>query len=317
MDNTRKLVMVVGPTGVGKTECAYQLALTLDGEIVSIDSRYLYRGMDIGTAKPDIQLRKRVQHHLVDVADPNETWSLAIFQNRVSEALEEIFIKGKLPILVGGTGQYYRAILEGWQPPPVPPNPPQRAMLERWLEQLQPEERLRRLATLDPAAAKMIDPHNLRRVVRAFEVIFSTGVPFSQQRKKVNPISYPIFVVGLTLPRHELYQKCDQRIYQMIDAGWVKEVQKLLSKGYTPDLPSFSAIGYREIAAYISGSMSMEEVITHIKRRTRTLIRRQSNWFRLDDPIIHWFVVNDRTVIEIQVAIQEWLEQISTQDERR
>lgn len=312
----RRLVVVVGPTGVGKTECAYQLALALNGEIVSIDSRYLYRGMDIGTAKPNVQMRHRVRHHLVDVADPDENWSLAVFQKRVSEAMDEIFLRGKLPILVGGTGQYYRAIVEGWQPPSVPPNPTLRASLERWLVQLQPAIRQKRLASLDIEAAEMIDPRNIRRMVRAFEVIFTTGVPFSQQRKG-SPIPFPIFVIGLTLPREELYQKCDRRIYQMIEAGWIEEVQALLDQGYHPDLPSFSAIGYREIAAYLAGALSIEEVITQIQRRTRTLIRRQANWFRADDPLIHWFTANETGIETILEAIQEWLQQICVKDERR
>lgn len=305
-DPVRNLVIIVGPTGVGKTECAYHLAQALHGEIVSIDSRYLYRGMDIGTAKPTLLMRETVRHHLVDVADPDENWSLAVFQKKVSEAYEEIYSKRKLPIFVGGTGQYYRAILEGWQPPSVPPNPRLRTILEYWLIQLRPQDRMRNLALLDPEAAKTIDARNVRRMVRAFEVIYSTGYPFSRQRKG-NPISYPAFVVGLTLPRFELYERCDRRIQHMFEEGWVEEVKTLLCMGYDPELPSFSAIGYREIAAYLQGLLTLDEVVIEIKRRTRTLIRRQANWFRVDDPRIHWFQASESVATEVLLAVQQWL----------
>ncbi|PWH15859.1 MAG: tRNA (adenosine(37)-N6)-dimethylallyltransferase MiaA [Anaerolineae bacterium] len=305
-DSNRKIVMMIGPTGVGKTECAYFLAKALDGEIVSIDSRYLYRGMDIGTAKPSLKMRETVRHHLVDVADPDEDWSLAVFLEKVYESLEEIFSRGKLPIFVGGTGQYYRAILEGWQPPPVAPNAQLRAILERWLRPLQPHERLCNLRKLDPEAASVIDPRNLRRMVRAFEVTLLTGIPFSKQRKGA-PIPYRTFIVGLSLPRNELYERCDQRIDRMFQEGWVNEVKTLLNQGYSSDLPSFSAIGYREIAAYLQGLISMDEVITQIRRRTRTLIRRQANWFRPNDPQIHWFVASETAYREIQQTVEQWL----------
>lgn len=302
----RKILVIIGSTGVGKSDCAYRVAKALDGEIVSIDSRYLYRGMDIGTAKPDLQMRKTIPHHLVDVADPDENWSLALFQTQVLEALESIFKRNKLPILVGGTGQYYRAIMEGWQPPSVPPNPFLRQILEQFLASLPSEERTRRLACLDPKSAEEIDPRNIRRMVRAFEVIFSSGKPFSQQRRG-RPIQYPTLVIGLSLPRDELYERCDQRIYRMIEGGWIDEVQRLLSRGYTPDLPSFSAIGYREIAAYLNGSIPFEQVIEQIKRRTRSLIRRQATWFRADDPTIHWYVAREKVHIEILEAVEQWL----------
>ncbi|RCK76291.1 MAG: tRNA dimethylallyltransferase [Anaerolineae bacterium] len=313
-DSVRKLVIIVGPTGVGKTECAYHLAKALDGEIVSIDSRYLYRGMDIGTAKPSLQMRETVRHHLVDVADPDEDWSLVLFQKKVAEALEEIYNRRKLPIFVGGTGQYYRAILEGWQPPPVTPNPRLRTILERWLTELEPQDRNRYLSLLDPEAAIKIDPRNVRRMVRAFEVIYSSGIPFSRQRKG-NPLSYPAFVIGLTLSREVLYKRCDQRIQRMFEEGWIEEVKSLLDKGYNPDLPSFSAIGYREIAAYLQGLRTLDEVVVEIKRRTRTLIRRQANWFRADDPRIHWFQVSESVVSEILLAVQQWLAHLQAQVE--
>ncbi|MCS6907991.1 MAG: tRNA (adenosine(37)-N6)-dimethylallyltransferase MiaA [Anaerolineales bacterium] len=304
--DSRRLLVIVGPTGVGKSEYAIRLAQAIGGEIVSIDSRYLYRGMDIGTAKPDIRLRQLVPHHLIDVADPDESWSLALFQQRVYEALEEIFSQSKIPLLVGGTGQYYRAILEGWQPPPVPPRPRLRECLERWLAKLEPVERQKRLALLDKGAAEIIDARNLRRVVRALEVVFSTGRPFSSQRK-ASPLPYPRLVIGLILPRAELYRRCDLRLQHMFEQGWVQEVESLLRKGYSPSLPSFSAIGYREIAAYLAGLLSMEQVVTQIRRRTRALIRRQANWFRIDDPDIHWFHASEQGYDEMLMTVWRWL----------
>src|SRR3990172_4335269 len=240
------LIVLVGPTAVGKSNVAIQIATNLNAEIVSADSRLLYRGMDIGTAKPTPEERLQVPHHLIDVAAPDQTWSLAMFQFAARRAIQEIHDRHHLPILVGGTGQYIHAIIEEWELHKVKPDPRMRYILEKWASEVTPEGLFTRLKVVDPASASRIDPRNTRRTVRALEVIFSTGYRFSDQRKKNRP-PYDTLKVGLIRPRTELYQRIDDRIQKMIAGGFVAEVQTLLGHGYAPDSPAFSAIGYREI----------------------------------------------------------------------
>lgn len=286
--NKPPLVVIVGPTAVGKTEIAILLAERLGAEIVSTDSRLFYRSMDIGTAKPSPADRARVPHHLIDVADPDETWSLAVFQQTASEAISGIHARGKLPILVGGTGQYLRAILEGWSPPKLEPQPKLRAALEKWAEDVGKDGLHARLVSLDPEAAQNIDPRNLRRTIRALEVIFATGGKFSGARQRIDP-PYRVLQIGLTLPRADLYQRIDERITAMLDEGWLDEVRALMARGYFADLPSMSAIGYGQLVAHLEGKISLDEAVAQIKHATRIFVRRQANWFKKDDPNIKWF----------------------------
>jgi tRNA dimethylallyltransferase len=286
------VVVIVGPTAVGKTAVSIQLAAALDGEIVSADSRQFYRGMDIGTAKATEQEQAAVPHHLIDVADVNEIWSLAIYQEEARKVIADIHQRGKLPFLVGGTGQYIRAVLEGWNIPAQAPVPHLREALETWAAEIGPVKLYEKLTILDPQAAEKIDPNNLRRTVRALEVIFQTGRRFSVLRQQ-EPCIYSIKMVGLQRPRTELYQRVDLRIDQMIQEGLVEEVQRLLEKGYSPDMPNMSAIGYRQIAAYLHGEISLEEAVLQIKRLTRNFVRRQANWFKPGDPRICWFDMDE------------------------
>lgn len=284
------LVLIVGPTAVGKTELAIQLAERLNGEIVSADSRLFYRGMNIGTAKPTQDEMRRVPHHLIDIADPNQILSLAVFQQKATEVIAEIHQRNKIPFLVGGTGQYVRAVTEGWNPPEVKPNEKLRAELERqkdekgiyWLHD--------RLERLDPEAAAKIDARNYRRTIRALEVILSTGRKFSEQRGYVES-PYHLITIGLTRPRAELYERVDKRIDQMFANGFLDEVRGLLAKGYSPSLPTMSAIGYRECIRVLQGQLSEEQAKTEIRRATRVFVRRQANWFKDSDPNISWFQV--------------------------
>lgn len=277
------------------------MAERLNGEIVSADSRYFYRGMDIGTAKPSADEMARVRHHLVDVADPDQNWSLAVFQQAAREAIGDIHARGKLPLLVGGTGQYIRAVTEGWTPPEVAPDARLREVLETmaaergedgiyWLHA--------RLALLDPNAAAKIDARNLRRTVRALEVILSTGQLFSAQSSR-GESAYELLTVGLNRPRAELYQRIDQRIDLMFQNGFLEEVARLHAQGYGPELPSMSAIGYREAGAVLRGEMSQEDAITQMRRLTRMFVRRQANWFKPDDPQIKWFEAGQASVDEV------------------
>ena len=309
-DSRPPLVVILGPTAVGKTEVSIQLAERLEGEIVSADSRLFYRGMDIGTAKPAPQEMRRVPHHLIDVTDPGQVWSLAVFQRQARKAIADIHRRGKLPFLVGGTGQYMRAVMEGWRLPGAKPDARLRNVLQGWAKEIGREALHARLAVLDSQAAQKIDYRNLRRTIRALEVIFSTGRRFSDQRRqRMSP--YQLLVLGLQRPRDELYRRVDQRIQTMLEAGFVEEVQVLLDRGYSPDLPTMSAIGYREIVAYLQGKISLQEAVERMQRATRVFVRRQANWFKPDDPNIRWFDAGTEVVEEMEAVIRNWLERHS------
>ncbi|NJC96214.1 MAG: tRNA (adenosine(37)-N6)-dimethylallyltransferase MiaA [Anaerolineales bacterium] len=286
------LILIVGPTAVGKTEISIQLAERLNGEIVSADSRLFYRGMDIGTAKPTVEEQVRVPHHLIDIAKPDETLSLAVFQRKAREAIADIHTRNKLPFLVGGTGQYVRAVTEGWKPPEVAPNPALREQLEKWKMERGNYWLYEKLKVLDPEAANKIDPRNVRRTIRALEVIMTTGRKFSEQRGQGDS-PYHLVTIGLTRPREELYRRVDQRIEAMFANGFLNEVRNLLAGGYSPTLPTMSAIGYRECVSVIKGELTGEQAKVQIRRATRVFVRRQANWFKESDPDILWFRVED------------------------
>jgi tRNA dimethylallyltransferase len=300
------LLVILGPTAVGKTEIAIRLAESLGGEIVSADSRLFYRGMDAGTAKPSLAERARVPHHLIDVADPDETWSLVLFQQEARRAIQEIHARGRLPFLVGGTGQYIRAVTEGWQAPAAQPDPRLRGVLETWAAQIGPLGLHERLAQLDPQAGEQIEARNLRRTVRALEVILSTGRRFSAQRRR-GETPYRLLTLGLNRPRPELYARIDARIEAMFAAGWVDEVRGLLAQGYSPELPSLSAIGYPQVIDYLQGKSTYAEAVMLIKRLTRQFVRRQANWFKENDPQIHWFPAGERTLEAMEGVIRGWI----------
>jgi tRNA dimethylallyltransferase len=302
---TQPVVVILGPTAVGKTEFAIQLAERLDGEIVSADSRLFYIGMDVGTAKPSKEERERIPHHLIDVALPDETWSLGRFQRNANSVIADIHNRGRLPFLVGGTGQYLRAVIQGWTVPEVKPDIRLRKALQAWAGEIGREGIHSRLASIDPRAAEHIDFRNLRRTMRALEVIFNSGHRFSDQRQQ-RPSPYQILQLGLTRPRQELYQLIDQRIDQMLVAGFVDEVRALLEKGFSPESPAFSAIGYRQVADYVCGNISLDEAVIQIKRVTRLFVRHQANWFKKNDPDILWFQVGESTLDEMEYVIRNW-----------
>ena len=297
-----RVVALVGPTGVGKTAAAIDLALVINAEIISADSRYLYRGLDIGTAKPSAAERARVPHHLIDVTTPDQPWTLAEFQHAAYAAIDAIFQRGRIPVLVGGTGQYVRAVTDGWQVPPVGPAGPLRAELERVLAEEGVEALADRLRQVDPESATVIDTRNPRRVIRAIEVAVTMGQSFVSQRQKTAP-SFVTRWLGLWRPRPELYARIDNRIEGMLAAGLVAEVQGLVAQGYGWELPAMSAVGYRQIGAYLRGEWSLDDAIIGIKRSTRQFVRRQANWFKLTDPAIHWV----RASAEAAGQMADWL----------
>jgi len=282
------LIAIVGPTAVGKSRLALYLAQHLGGEIVNADSRQVYRYMDIGTAKPSKEERATVPHHLIDVVNPDETFSLAIYRQLAVQSISEIQQKGKVPLLVGGCGLYVWAVVEGWQIPAVPPNPELRRTLEQRAKEKGVDELFRELQQVDPAAATKIMPANLRRIIRALEVYLVSGEPISRGWRKTPP-SFPILIVGLTLPRAELYRRIDARVDEMIKSGLVEEVKELLDRGYGLNLPAMSGIGYKQIGMYLQNIIGLEEAIQQIKWQTHRFARQQYAWFRPNDPRIHWF----------------------------
>lgn len=300
------VVIIIGPTAVGKTKTSIELAEKLDAEIISADSRLFYRGMNIGTAKPTQDDCERVPHHLIDIADPDQVWSVVNFKQAARKVITDVHARGRIPFLVGGTGQYIRAVIEGWEIPQVEPDIRLRAALENWADTITANGMHQRLAIIDPSASERIEPNNLRRTIRALEVIFKTGKRFSKQRRKgVPPHNY--LVVGLSRPRDELYKRIDERIQLMLKEGLIDEVRWLLSQGYSPNLPTLSAIGYQEIIYYLRGRTTLEESIQLIQRRTRVFVRRQANWFKRDDPGILWFDVSSEGIGDIENAIRQWL----------
>jgi len=298
------LILIVGPTAVGKTELAIQLAERLNGEIVSADSRLFYRGMDIGTAKPSHEEQARVPHHLIDIANPDEILSLAVFQQRAHEIIADIHTRNKIPFLVGGTGQYVRAVTEGWTPPEVIPNEQLRDELTKQKEENGIHWLHEKLRGLDPVAAEKIDARNFRRTIRALEVIMTTGKKFSEQRGQIDS-PYHLITIGLIRPRVELYARVDARIEAMFANGFLDEVKKLLASGYSPTLPTMSAIGYRECIEVLEGKIEVEEAQQAIRRMTRIFVRRQANWFKESDPNIHWYQVKAGIVDEIEKNIRQ------------
>jgi tRNA dimethylallyltransferase len=252
--------------------------------------------MDIGTAKPSQEEMARVPHHLIDIVNPDETLSLAVFQQKAKEIIADIHTRSKLPFLVGGTGQYVRAVTEGWSPPEVTPD----ERLRRVLETLAEEQSLYwlhdKLRILDPEAADKIDARNVRRTVRALEVILTTGRRFSAQRGQIES-PYHLITIGLIRPREELYRRVDERIDLMFASGFMDEVMGLLAKGYSPSLPSMSAIGYREAVRVAKGEWSEDQAKVEMRRMTRIFVRRQANWFKESDPQIRWFHPNQKEEI--------------------
>jgi tRNA dimethylallyltransferase len=300
------LIAIVGPTAVGKTEISIQLAERLGGEIISADSRLFYRGMDIGTAKPTSEELARVPHHLIDVADPDRTCSLVVFQHLAEQAITDIHKRNKIPILVGGTGQFVHAVTHGWAPPAAKPDDRLRTILTDMADKNGKEWLHNRLAFMDPITAQGIDARNLRRTVRALEVVFSTGRRFSDQRGW-GESPYRLMTIGLTRPRAELYARVDARIETMFATGLLDEVRNLLSQGYDPSLPTMSAIVYRECAAVLRGEMSVEEAKIQMRRLTRTFVRRQANWFKQEDQNIIWFDAGHIDLDEIEKRIRTFL----------
>ncbi|UCB42488.1 MAG: tRNA (adenosine(37)-N6)-dimethylallyltransferase MiaA [Dehalococcoidales bacterium] len=297
---------IIGPTGTGKSRLAFHLAQDFNTEIVSADSRQVYRYMDIGTAKPTREELSVVPHHLIDTITPSEDFSLGQYQRLASKAIENIQHRGRLPLLVGGSGLYVWAVLEGWQIPRVPPDTEFRARMEKQVTQFGIDRLYQELVRIDPLTAKGIDPRNVRRVIRALEINRHVRVPVRELRGK-RTISDSCLIMGLTADRTELYRRTDARVDEMIDRGFVAEVKKLLGMGYGLELSAMSGIGYKQISRHLLGELDLAEAIEQIKVETHRLVRLQYNWFRLKDERIHWLDIKNDVVAEASRLVEELL----------
>jgi tRNA dimethylallyltransferase len=298
------LVAIVGPTAIGKSSLALELGRTFGGEIINADSRQVYRYMDIGTAKPTLEERAVVPHHLIDVVNPDQDFNLALYQSKVRKIIDDIQRRRKSALLVGGSGLYVWAILEGWRIPAVPPDHVMRQELEARAQSEGVEALYEELKQLDPDAAERIDPRNVRRLIRAIEVS-RQGKPFSRLQEKepfVNSL-----VIGLTTDRTDLYRRIDARVDSMMEKGLLTEVEGLITKGYGFDLPSMSGLGYKQIGMFLQGEIDLPTTIQQIKGNTHRFARHQYNWFRLQDERIHWFDIRKET----KQAVQDLIERFS------
>lgn len=303
----KTLIAIVGPTAVGKTEAAIELAETFNAEIVSADSRQIYRGMDIGTAKPSAAQRARTPHHLIDVVEPDEPFTLAQYQTAAYAAIDDIFARGRQPLLVGGAGLYIRAIVDGLRIPEVAPDLDLRAELETRARIEGKHALYADLQKVDPESAARIDPRNLRRTIRALEVYRISGKRFSELGRTQAP-PYRVVTIGLQRPRAELYARIDARVDAMIAAGLIEETHNL-SQRYAWSLPSMSGLGYRQIGAYLRGESSLEESVAAIKKETRRFVRHQSSWFR-GDPRMHWLAAAQGLNEDLRATMQRALDKV-------
>lgn len=284
-DPTRPpLVVIAGPTAVGKTALGVNLARCFGGEVVSADSRYLYRGLDIGVAKPDMGERRGVPHHLIDIVPPDGEMSLATYQQLAYAAIAGVLARGRLPLLVGGTPLYVNAVVEGWRIPAVPPNPALRTALEAEAAARGLAALTDRLRAVDPVAADR-SAGNTRRVVRALEVFAGTGVPMSTLEGK-GPRHFATLELGLTMPRDALHRAIDRRVEDQIARGLADEVRSLLEAGLDPDAPSMSSLGYRQLLPFVRGEASLAEAAARIKTDTHRYVRHQQTWLRRNPRLI-------------------------------
>ncbi len=299
-----RLVAIVGPTGTGKSALALRLVQNFDGEIVGAVSRQIYRYLDIGTAKPAAEEMSLAPYHLIDIVNPDEDFSLAQYQDLACRTIADIQQRGKLTLLVGGSGLYIWSVLEGWGIPRVPPDPEFRHSLEQEVAVDGGARLYRELTAVDPAAAQRIDHRNVRRVIRALEV--HRGRETSQPQNNPAPL-FDALIIGLTAARAELYRRIDSRVDEMIERGLVAEVTGLVNKGYAFNLPAMSGIGYQEIGMFLEGQLSLATATQQIKYETHRFVRHQYAWFKLKDARIQWFDVQGDVEPEITAAVADYI----------
>lgn len=308
--SVKRVIAIVGPTAVGKTAIGIELASLIGGEIVSADSMAVYKGMDVGTAKPTLQERKRAIFHLVDVADPARGFSVGEFQELAHRAIDDILERNPPAIVVGGSGLYVKAAIDGLGQAIPPEDPAVRRRLFDEARRLGKESVHARLASVDPKSAARIHPNNLKRVIRALEIWEITGVPASNLFE-ADAVRLPRYkgamFFGLTMERQALYARIEQRVDSMIEAGLVEEVRGLLGRGIDPVLPSMQGLGYKEIAEHLRGRCGLEEAVALLKKNTRRFAKRQYTWFHAD-PRVTWIDIDGKTAAEVSVTIKELIQ---------
>ncbi|MBY9082020.1 tRNA (adenosine(37)-N6)-dimethylallyltransferase MiaA [Paenibacillus sp. HN-1] len=290
-----RLLVLLGPTAVGKTRLSLSLASALNAEIISGDSMQVYRGMDIGTAKIRQEEMEGIPHHLIDVLDPREPYSVAEFQSEGRRLISEISGRGKLPFIVGGTGLYIESLCYGFRFSEAVADEAFRSEMDRYADEYGALALHARLAEVDPESAARLHPNDRRRIIRALEIFRQTNTPLSQSPAAVKPESpYDLCLIGLSMDRQLLYRRIEERIDEMLADGLVDEVKALLERGCGRSLVSMQGLGYKEIAAYLAGEMTYDESVTLLKRDTRRFAKRQLSWFRhMKD--IHWVDVGEGT----------------------
>jgi tRNA dimethylallyltransferase len=306
MIEKRRLLAVGGPTAGGKTALAIELAERLGGEIINADSRQVYRGMDIGTAKPSTEDQSRVPHHLLDVVSPDEEFSLALYTRLAHRAIDEVISRGHLPVIVGGTGLFLRAVTAGYSVPEVTPDTALREALEQEARLFGHERLVDRLRAVDPVAAGSIDGRNVRRVIRAIEVSEALGVPFSSLQRQTS--IYNSLMVVLEGDRAVLCNRADHRLEAMLAAGFVEEVARLIHAGYGIELPALSALGYREIARHIRGESGLSQALDETRAATHAFIKRQLTWFRAEKTAVRVRIGDAGTTSQALSHVDAWLE---------
>lgn len=297
-----KIVVFCGPTGVGKTAMSLQTAKVFNGEIVNADSMQVYKELDVGTAKPTVKEQAAVRHHLIDILAPTEDFDAAKFVGMAKKVISEIVTQEKIPLVVGGTGFYIKALIYGL-PPTAKTDAAIRQNLKAELAQFGREVLFERLKKVDRVTAERLHPNDTFRVIRALEVFEATGEPLSQIHAKhqFETKQYDALKIGLNLPRQALYARIDQRVLKMVEAGFVEEVEALLNKGYSADLKTMQALGYRHMTAFIQGEVPLEEAVSTMQRDTRHYAKRQLTWFK-KDPEIHWLRPDDWDKVEQLIA---------------
>ncbi|CAB3392266.1 tRNA (adenosine(37)-N6)-dimethylallyltransferase MiaA [Kyrpidia spormannii] len=297
------VLFIVGPTATGKSDVAIRVAQQIGGEIISADSMQIYRGMDIGTAKIPPEERQGVPHHLIDVVDPDTPFTVVDYQKLALETIENVSQRGMRAIVVGGTGLYVKSLTHGLDFSPAGEDPGYRQELRARAAREGPETLHRLLAEVDPETARRLHPHDVRRVIRALEIYHLTGLPMSHAAGRRGS-RIPFLMFGLTMERAALYRRINDRVIQMVKQGWVQEVQRLLERGYSRNLTSMQAIGYKELADYLAGEMTLDEAIERIQRGTRRYAKRQWSWFRAQ-PVHQWLDVGGISLEEAGRKIAE------------
>ncbi len=289
------LIVIAGPTAVGKTDLAIRVAQNLNTEIVSADSMQVYQYMDIGTAKPTQKQQLRAKHHLIDVVEPSRDFSVADYQTLFNQVVDKIHSQGKIPLVVGGTGLYIRACLRSFSF--MDPGADPELRQELWEQALNSENSSmlhEQLKKVDPVTAQRIHPNDNHRIIRALEVYLRTGIPFSEMPKKQpSNNQYQTIYLFLDRNRDELYQRIDERVGLMIDHGFIQEVEGLLRTGYTSKLKAMQSLGYLQINQYLQSKISLEEALDLIKQKTRNYAKRQLTWFR-KEPVDRWVNISGK-----------------------